>query len=167
MPDFRQLNLTYQPRQDRLLLRIALEDREMLFWLTRSITGLLMQHLHAWSVGGSPAIAQVPPWHQQAALEIERQAALQKAEFSAPYQVPAQPGRPLLVGAVELVEQEGKSRALRLTAFNGFNVAMNLKPEVVHAFAKMLDEVAQSAQWNLPSLGGEPPAALEAPAVAH
>ena len=82
-----QIKIDFHPEQDRLLLRLASEDRsEILLWLTRRCVRLLWPLLMK-TAESAPGIELQPmPDARQALLGMQHERALSQADFSRPYQ---------------------------------------------------------------------------------
>src|SRR5574339_1204598 len=91
-----QLKVDYDAEQDRLLMLIATsEQMELRMWLTRRYVKLLWPLLVKLAEEASPRIrTQANPEARKALLGIEHQQAVQKADFSKPYDA-GEAARPL------------------------------------------------------------------------
>lgn len=149
-----QLNVTYHPEQDRLLLRIALAgDKELLLWLTRSVTKLcwtLLQELSQAAVAEISGL-KTDPMQREIMQDFAREAVLQKLDFSEPYheQRTNLLQNPLLIQDVTLKRVGDGAKSLELKALNGQLIALNLNTELTLGLCQVLALLTEKAEWGL------------------
>lgn len=148
-----QLNLTFDPRQDRLLLKVSTtSEQEFRFWLTRRLVqrawAPLVGRLQAGSV---MPIAATPL--ASAPLEFRHAAAVQQADFKTPYvaegKTPAVSPEPLLVTQFSLQVLAAERYEMTLTSDTGLRVSVKLAAPVLHGLVKLLQDATRSADWGL------------------
>lgn len=162
----RQMSISYQPEQDRILVRVnTSENRELQFWFTRRLTlGLapLMERLvtEAAAKRGGPAtthLASADPVTQKAMADFKRNETIRSADFSTPYKV-AEAGAPLFdspllitdvnlapiaAGALRLQCSEKLSGAAQTRKFE-----LALSDTLTHAFMHLLERAVLASQWR-------------------
>jgi hypothetical protein len=178
----RQMSISYQPEQDRILVRVnTSENRELQFWFTRRLTlGLapLMERLVNENAAkrGDPAtthLVSADPVTQKAMADFKRSETIRSADFSTPYQVTETNAplfdspllitdvnlAPIAAGALRLQCSEKLSGAPQTRKFE-----LALSDTLTHAFMHLLERAVVASQWrgNRPT---EPAAAATAPAV--
>lgn len=149
-----QVNIGYDPGQDRLLLRISTSaDLEYRLWFTRRmLRGIwpgLMQLVTA-----SPLVKQqAAPEARQAVVEFQRAQALQKAEFGTEYQAPSQTatpgGEPILVHGVRMRPLGDGTHEIQLAPIDGPGVSLKLTEAMLHALVKLLQDGVKATDWDI------------------
>lgn len=158
MPEsvIQQINLSYNPEQDRLLLRVGLADNsELLVWLTYRITKALWQLLNGEThiPTASSIQAETPP--QQAVAMFKQEAetieTLQKMDFSTAYQPREEVvnNAAMLAISVLLIQVADKPPVLEMPCVEGVNVRMNLTQELTLALTNMLQLSSKEAGWQI------------------
>jgi hypothetical protein len=151
-----QLNLGYNAEQDRLLLRVGLNDNsELLVWLTyriaKTIWNLLNGETH---IPTATSIqAETPPQQAVEQFKQEMQVAetLQKMDFATEYQPRPEvrnEGALLATNAL-LLGVEGKLPTLEMPCLEGLTIRMNLNQELIIAMCNMLQLAAKEATWPI------------------
>ncbi len=152
--NIQQLNIQYQPIEDRLLLRIlSSENSELRIWLTRKYTALLLKVLdqlieYAVDSVASPGV--------EAVKAFQREAALSDSNFKDGYReelVSTSPlgETPLLVSRIDYTRLSDGNLALTLAQEfeGGKKLTINLDTQLQHALVKLLIEGARTAEWGL------------------
>jgi hypothetical protein len=163
MSGLRQMNITYDPIEDRLLLRITAGEPgnldEYRIWLTRRFVQIIWKILDQTIASEPVTDPRVPQESAGALREFKQAAALAEADFSTPFA--AEPSRtplgpnPLLVAKVQIRQQPGGHHLLILETAQGQFVNLALNIGLVHSFRKLLADQTTTAQWGL-SLGMVP-----------
>jgi len=158
----KQLTMTYDPSQDRMLMRIATaENTEYQLWLTRRFVrvlwGALMQ-----TMDRNPKISEHAdkPAVKDAVKGMQHQEAVQSSDFSQPHtegnvNLTSNSG-PLLVtgGQVKPVSEDNTVLAFKTDDGKGVQFALNQK--LLHALCHMMSTSAGKAEWNLGLQVGDP-----------
>ncbi len=155
-----QLNLSYSPEQDRLLLKVGLSDEtEILLWLTQRIARMIWQLLSTEShlpyvEANQTAKSNLPPTQavQQFEQEIQAVKTLQKLDFSTAYQPRKEALHPggMLIKEVHLVKVHATGQqAMEMQSVDGFNMRLNLTQETILAICNMLQLSVKEASWQL------------------
>lgn len=160
-----QINLGYNSEQDRLLLKVGLNDNsELVVWLTyriaKKLWPLLSSEAHL-PTAHSIALDALPEQAvKQFKQELQATEALQNMDFSTEYKP-----RTALVNDGILLAKDVKLHivskqitSLEMACVEGLTVRMNLTQELILALCNMLQRSANEAAWqlsaeiNMPSL---------------
>lgn len=149
-----QLNIGYNPEQDRLLLRVGLsDDSELVVWLTYRIARQLWQLFNKDAnlpTAGSINPDAVPASAvEQFGKEVQAAQALKNMDFATEYQPRKQKlaDEILLVKALKLTG--GESRQLEMICVNGVSVKVNMGSPLILALCNMLQMAAKQASWDI------------------
>jgi len=171
MANLHQLNISYDPGEDRLLLKITAKDGERLqefrLWLTRRFVLLLWQSLERTVTETLAVYPAAPRAHQESLIRFQEEAALQQADFTTPYTPPVQTAAPpaappLLAGRARVRRRPDNNLALSLQQENGTGINLVLNAAMLHALRKLLLEGVEMAQWHLDLRLASPSAAAPA-----
>lgn len=153
-----QINLGYNPEQDRLLLRVGLSDNsELLVWLTNRITKQLWQLLTGETHLPTATSIQVetPPNKavEQFKQEVQATEALEKMDFVTEYQPRKEivNNGAMLAISLMLVTVEHKLPTLEIPCLEGITVRVNLTQELILALCNMLQLSSKEAGWDIGS----------------
>lgn len=164
MASLHQINATFEPQEDRLILNIRSDDdSEIRIWLTRRYTRLLLGILDKLA---NPKQERAGS-REQAVQAFERDALLAGADFQTEYRTGASNhplGRdPVLVSRIEYRSLEGGDTALALGLPDGRNVNLNLNlnlnRDLMQVLIRLLLEAGKKAEWDLEA----PPASTPPP----
>lgn len=172
----RQLSVTYQVQQDRILLRVTtVGAQEMRLWLTRRLLRGLWPLLRRAEVEHGPGIpgAVATPEARQMLAQARRQTFLQQADFGTPQQETAScplGEEPLLAAEVGVTPLGQGRLRLAFTEDRGSpqarGVEMELDPTLVQGLMHLLEQALGQSHWQLPfadGTTGAPQAAAENP----
>jgi len=148
-----QLNLTFDAKQDRLLLKVSTtSEQEFRFWLTRRLVQRAWAPLVIKLQAGTQAPMAATPL-ANAPLEFRHAAAVQQADFKTPYvaegKTPAVSPDALLVTQFSLQALAAERYEMTLTADTGLRVSVKLAAPVLHGLVKLLQDASRSADWGL------------------
>lgn len=151
-----QLNVTYVPVEDRLLLRVSTRGgAEYRLWLTRRYSGLLTAILQQQmeKFGGAPVLAA-----SDEARDLFRQGAMEK-KFEAENNMnfPLGEGGILAHKINSRIGEDGVM-ALQLLPATGEGVTLNLNRTLLYMFYSLLAQGLEQAEWHLGA--GRPDAKL-------
>jgi len=155
-----QLSVSYDERQDRLLLRLNTHDgQEYQFWLTHRMSTRLLPAIEQ-SVrrleASRPGMATPDEESKQLLADLQRASFLESADFSTPYDTPEkrwpQTTAPLLITDVQLsLNSPGE---LQIT-FQEKNEAisqacqLHLQAPLVHGLVHLIRECMTKAEWSM------------------
>jgi|Laugrespbdmm15sn_2_1035079.scaffolds.fasta_scaffold26981_2 hypothetical protein len=145
-----QINITYHPNQDRLLLRARTgANSELRVWLTRRYANLLLQVLctRMDKAGGIQNLSS-----DRGTLERFRQGA-----FDQQYKVESIRAYPLgeegVLGFRVNVQDAGAGvTSLQLSPEHGQGLVLNLDPSMLYLIFNLLEQAILQADWCLPSV---------------
>ncbi|MBA4397559.1 MAG: hypothetical protein C0394_09300 [Syntrophus sp. (in: bacteria)] len=159
MSGLRQMNINFDPIEDRLLLRITAGEPgsldEYRIWLTRRFVRVIWKLLDQSITAETMNETTVPQESAGALQEFKEAAALAEADFHTPFagapnRTPLGPN-PLLVSKIQIRRQPG-GHLLTMETAQGQIINLALHSGLVHSFRKLLADQTQNAQWDL-SLG--------------
>ena len=174
-----QLSVTYDPLEDRVLLRVnTTTQEEVRVWLTRRMLTQMLPHLprvasEQLALAAPVQTALLTEQDKQTFADIKQQEHLHKSDFSTPFQtgetmlmngdallltdlkmVPQTDGMALMV----LEERAREGRSARL-------MELRMKVELLHGLKHLLQEVWSQTGWTAPQVVGtaNPHMTLDAP----
>jgi hypothetical protein len=152
-----QMNLTFLPVEDRLLLRIAFGSSGSMAEYRLLLTRRFVKHL--WSGlerilamhAENPCIA---PEGRTAVIEFQQRAALSQTDFSTPYQggeaVHPLGQQPLLVHGFKTWKAKDSEYVVSLEATTKQTVNVTCSYELICSLRKLLADMIVQAEWELP-----------------
>lgn len=155
-----QLSVSYEERQDRILLRLnTLDKQEFRFWLTRRMCLRLMPAIDQSVVrleASQPGVAAPDPTAQKILTEIKREAFLEKADFSTPFEAKAVQRplgeEPMLITDAQLSLQSagGLLVTFREKSTDGQvkSCQLNLQASLVHGLVHLIQQALAKAEWG-------------------
>lgn len=152
-----QLNLHFDPVEDRILLRMTVGTPEVLsefrIWLTRRFVALLWKSLQSAVAESVRADERIAPASRDAVLRFQQESALARADFSTPFaQGEAKTplgDAPILVSKARIARTAQGARLMALEAAEGPAIQINMNDQLLHSFMKLLSDAARNAQWGL------------------
>jgi len=157
----RQLNGTYIPAEDRIVLRVSTDaGEEFRFWLTRPVTAQLLGSIR--TLAARSTAQKFPPQVAQTVTEFEQQALQQQTRLDDEF-VPGATfplgETPALVIKQGLTQVEG-GVSLDLGLPNGANVNLRFAQQLCQQVGVLLDRLQQNAHWLIaPAAAAETPPA--------
>ena len=153
-PTIQQINISYHPEQDRLLLRVGLsDDTELLLWLTYRITRQLWQLLNGGTYLPTADSIQADVLPEQAVEQFKQEAqaaeTLKKMDFATEYQPRKSLRNDGALLAVKLELSGSNVKHLEMVCLEGVSVGINLPPALVLAVCNLLQISAAKAGWSL------------------
>jgi len=156
-----QLTLTFDPVQDRMLLRIGTaENTEYQLWLTRRFVKILWGALME-TIDRNPDIRNdMMPDVRDAVKAMEHQEAVQSSDFSKSHakdnvNLTSNSG-PLLVTGGQVKPIDPDNTMLSLKTADNMSVQFGLNKKLLHALCHMMISSAQKAEWDLDLQVGDP-----------
>ena len=163
-----QVNITYQPGEDRLLLKINTLDRaEVGFWLTRALVARLlasMGDLEKAAYGGEADVSRFVGMQPGAVTDVQRELHAAHSEYPTPFD--GQPlsyplGQQALLVAQLLLRTEGELTAFTLATATGVSLTVNLDAKLLASINTLLVDVVRKVDGGL--LHPASPTSTEAP----
>lgn len=149
-----QLNLGYNPQQDRLLLRVGLsDDTELVLWITyriaRQIWQLLSGETHLPTADSIRADMLAANAVEQFRQEAQAAEALKQMDFSTKYQPRKEVRNEGALLAIDLKLSGENIKHLDVVCLEGITVGMNLPPQLVLALCNMLQLSVRESGWSM------------------
>lgn len=141
-----QLQLTYDPVEDRLLLSMKLDERTLGFWLTRRLTELLWQAL--WQRAGAALDMKASATAREMLLAMQQNQASQKHPVTHSPQLKLN-APPILVTTLKYGPHKNGGHALSLIDAAGDGEMLALDDDSLHALIQLLDDIMQTCEWRL------------------
>lgn len=146
MNSLQQINISYDPEQDRLLLKAGTGDgTEYRVWLTRRYAGLLFRVLqeHIDKAGGAHQLASDP----QTTGHL-RQGAFEQAWDDGRHRFPL--GEQGVLGyAIKAGLRKAGGINLQLLPRVGQGMNLNLDPPLLYLMTNLLEQATLQADWKL------------------
>ncbi len=163
MAQIRQVQVSFVPVEDRLLMRLAsATGEEFRFWITRRYLRLLWPLLERLLASDPAVSAQASDAARHAMLSFRQEQALARADFSQEFTrgTTALPlgESPVLLARAQARPQPTGGCVLSLHPERGTGVELALGAELLHSINRLLAEAVGRAQWDIaPAAGrGEP-----------
>jgi len=155
-----QINITFNPIEDRLLLRVCTgttengQPAEFRMWLTRRYVRLLWSVLEKVLDEEVERIPQATPENKAVMRRLQQEADLARADFKTPYRVPEDPvtplgEAPLLLSKIRLAKNSQNQPVLFLNTEQdkGINIVLNTR--LVNSLMKLIAQTTEAAHWDL------------------
>lgn len=153
-----QIQVRYDPAQDRLLLQVLTQDRQLLpMWLTRRLAMRLMPHLRrttaAAAVAGASPRATVLPDAQQMLAQASREKALKSADLQTPFDA-GEARRPLgdepmLPVSIDLSTPVGSGLAMTFRSEAGQSVEIKLGRDHALVMVELIESALAKSEWGI------------------
>ena len=153
-----QLNLAFNPAEDRMLLRITAgspgEIAEYRLWLTRRFVRLLWKALDQMLEADAMSNPTIAPEGRKAIRNFQQDEVLSRADFKTPYAGEAARtplgSDPILITRFQVSKNPDGSQILSLQTAGGQGVNLNMNTQLIHSVRKLLADKITEAQWDLP-----------------
>ena len=156
MPRIAQIQVSFAPTEDRLLLRLNTDDRsELRFWLTRRYVKLLTPILTDMVLKTGRA-AMIPETQaRETVSEFEREEALASADFKTRFNDTAQHlplgEAPVILARIQTKQPPNSTPILCMHPQEGQGIELNMDSKLLHSFRQLLTDGIKSADWDLAS----------------
>ncbi|MEM7405800.1 MAG: hypothetical protein AAF458_10945 [Pseudomonadota bacterium] len=149
-----QIQLTFVPADDRLLLRISTDEKaELRFWLTRRFVRLLLPVLAGMSLHAATSATVQSAEARAAIADFQRDHALANADFETQFQDDATifplGENPVLLERIQTRSNDVGAPVLCLHPANGSGIDLALETQLLHSFKSLLSDAIGKADWNL------------------
>ncbi|MCX7174758.1 MAG: hypothetical protein NT159_12735 [Proteobacteria bacterium] len=141
-----QLQLAYDPAEDRLLLTMDLGERTIGFWLTRRFTELLWQAL--WQRAGASLDESASATAREMLLTMQQNEALRDHAVTQSPKLKLET-TPILATTLKYGPGEANGHTLSLIDAEGCGEALMLDDTSLHALIRLLDECMANSEWHL------------------
>lgn len=153
-----QINISFVPVEDRLLLRMTAGKpgglSEYRVWLTRRFVRLLWSTLEQMMELEMKKNPSISPESRQVVRQFQEDAALKNTDFSTPFQ-DEQPSSlplgdaPILASLIQSGHGHDGQQVLCIKdqRNQGINITLNL--QLIHSVRKLINDAVRLAQWDL------------------
>lgn len=157
MGRIKQLNIGFNPLEDRLLLRVRTEDddgaAEYRFLLTRRFVRLLLTSTEQLLSAELRSDPRVVPEGREAFRRFREDEALSGADFTTPYRddnarTPLG-GEPLLLQGLRAAAKSGGAFAIELQSTTGKSLTLNLNADLLVSLRELIAREVKRAEWDL------------------
>jgi hypothetical protein len=159
----RQIQVSYVPAEDRLLVRFSTTDRkEFSLWFTRRLVSLIWPPLiEILAKTASTTATTQTPEVRQASLAFEHQTLTQQADYSQQYNNEAADWplgkEPVLVVTTEIQTQKSGRFNFRFHPKEGKALNMSLPRPTIHSLCKLIIDATEKGEWKMNlSMGASP-----------
>ena len=152
MTAIRQLQMSYSPEEDRILLRLNTSSHEEFrFWLTRRYSMMLLQALKAHRAADPDVSIQPTSDAKKAVQEFKQEAANSQGNFQDDFKASDKfPLGDSPVLAHKLVYKvEGSKLVLTIEPRSGQGITIVLDAQLNFNVSKLLKSASESAKWEL------------------
>lgn len=157
-----QFQASYQPEQDRVLVRVnTFSGEELRFWLTRRLTLRLFPYISQMSkqrLLTSPAATSHDGANACALAEFAKQEVLQRADFNKPFDSHGADlplgQTPMLTTAVHIAPATGDSYRLKFEervadGAGTRSIELTLEPPLLVGLLHVLEKVLEQTDWGV------------------
>ncbi|MGB0721694.1 MAG: hypothetical protein ACPGU7_04780 [Gammaproteobacteria bacterium] len=157
MARLHQLNILFQPAEDRLLLRVRMDDGGVInLWLTRRYTRMLWKTLNEMSDAYAAEAAPGQGEARAAVKAFQKEQALAQSNFGAPYQeseqddatFPLGRGPVLLTRIAHKINEQGV-HVVSMGPEKGAMIDIACDVKLLHSLIKLLSDGVARADWDL------------------
>lgn len=154
MSQINQIQLSFVPIQDRLLLRMnTMESAGFEFWLTRRYVKLLWPVLMNMLQKDGQIALQKTEQAKKEVLSFQHQEATQKMDYTRNYktQVENKPlgDKPLLLAKISVNTGEDGVQVLSLNPEHGQGIQLSLNQTLLHSICKLLQDTVAKTDWDI------------------
>lgn len=157
MGQIRQLQLSYNPNQDRLLFRLSTTAgrhlSEYRFFLTRRYVRLLWKALlEILQNNLSDEEKQKSESTKAASMALKHEEIVANTNFKKPFEKShSYPlgETPILAGKLALKKGPKGGQLLSIYPMEGAGLDFHLNDQILHSFCQLLAQVSKSAEWDL------------------
>lgn len=149
-----QVQFSFVPEQDRLLLRVQGDGEEVRAWFTRRLVKLLWPNLMqilARKVGQQQPAASAAA--RGMLVEMQREELVRNMDFKTPYRDEATAfplgKEPMLVARVDLTNLADGTTRFSMKPQTGPGVDVNMADTLLHALLELLQQACQRAEWDM------------------
>lgn len=172
MAKLNQIQLRFDPLEDRLLMRMNTTDNaEVRLWLTRRFVKVLWPILQKMMEGDVQVSQQIDRQAKDAVLAFQQEKAAATTDFATPYKEEAEKvilgEEPILLSKIQLRKGQQGTQMLSLYPETGEGVNLSLDSNLLHSFSRLLQDGVKKAEWMLEMNITDEPAVVLAPPPAN
>ncbi|WP_261843409.1 hypothetical protein [Aliamphritea ceti] len=151
-----QINMTYDSAEDRIMIRATDQGKEYRAWWTRRLALRMSNLFVEQEFPTENSDSHLAPDQRQVLGDMEKQGAIQSADFDTPFEEAAIDYYPLgkdgiLIQRID-VKVDGKVVKLVMLPADGEGLTLTLPPSQRYSFEHMLHQVMQAADWHLAAI---------------
>ncbi len=154
MSRINQIQIRYEPVEDRIVLRLNTEDlSEFRFWITRRFAQLLSVSLMQLLSSSDEVMAFEKEGQQKAVMSFQHEEALANADFAKTFQ--GQPKKlplgndPVLLSKLTLKQTADGNPMLCMYPEQGPGIDLTLQPHLLHSISKLFADALQTSEWGV------------------
>lgn len=149
-----QLQMKFNPREDRILMRINSDrEEEFRFWLTRRFVERLIPMLNQEIQRGAAVRVDTDPSSRRHAVAFAHEHSVAQGDFTTPFREAAREyplgETPLLAGRSALKRNERGGLVLDIAPLDSQGVSLTITPEILHIICALLSKALKQAGWGL------------------
>ena len=154
MSGINQIQMSFSPTEDRILLRMnTMDSTSFQFWLTRRYVKLLWPVLLTMLTKDEQITSQQSDQAKQEVLSFQHQEAAQNMDYSKEYQAETQQ-QPLgteaiLLGKIAANQREDGTQILSMHPENGQGIELALNQILLHSICKLLQDTVAKTDWDI------------------
>ena len=154
MSKIHQIQLRYDPLEDRALLRLTTTDEaEFRFWVTRRYARLLNRALTGCVARSARVLGQPEPAAREAVMAFEHESAVSRADFVTRFRDAPRPtplgDAPVLLAQVKCTPLKDGLTLLGMHPVAGQGVELRLDAMLLHSMLKLVADAARAGEWDL------------------
>ena len=161
MTAINQMQISYAPLEDRLMLRVnTTNDQEFRFWLTRRYVLLLYQALAAHRAKDPDISSQPVGEARQAVQQFKQEKAAEKGDFEQSFRDSSDfplGETPVLASKLQARSDQGKL-ALTISPAQGNGINLVLDEHLNFNFSRLLNSAVAKAEWGIQARSAAPAA---------
>lgn len=154
MAQIEQIQIKFDPIQDRLLMRVAGGNQlEFRFWLTRRFVKLMWPALDTAMTQSPLAQTQASPVAKKEVLAFEHEKAVSNSDFKTPYKETPRTlplgDEPVLLAKMQLRRDANGATTMSLGPESGPGIDLGLNTGLLHSLAELIRNGVDLAGWEL------------------
>lgn len=154
MSQINQIQISFNPTEDRLLLRMNTSDSTgFQFWLTRRYVKLLWPILLSMLERNEQVSAQQTEQAKKEVLSFQHQEAARKMDYTQQYK--EEPGHqplgtePVLLSRISVKNLADGQQMLCIHPEDGQGIELILDQTLLHSICKLLQDTVAKAEWDM------------------
>jgi len=154
MSQINQIQISFVPLEDRLLLRMNTADSSgFQFWVTRRYLKILWPVLLEMLQKDEQITVQQSEVAKKEVLSFQHQEAAQKMDYSKDFESTAQQqplgDEPVLLAKVSIKPNEEGGQTLCMHPDQGQGIELALNQTLLHSICKLLQDTVANAEWDI------------------
>lgn len=154
MPQLHQIQIRFDPKEDRLLMRIKTSDEaEFRFWLTRRYVKLLWPIVLKMLEADQQIVSQGDPTAKSAVLSFQHEKALQQSDFSTEFKEETSTlplgETPVVLARIQLKQRKDGLNVLCMHPEKGEGIELSMNKMLLHSFSKLLTDAVAVSEWDI------------------